>query len=95
MKKHHLVLALVGGLFLATGASILGMAKLPVVKIAASTRGDRLDVTERAQRCAGASVIAACADSEDTSAARARASNLVQVFEKPGETILVRVKLGD
>ena len=42
-------------------------------------------------------MIAACADDafSDIERAKTRNASMLQVFEKPGQTILVKVKLGD
>lgn len=96
MKPRRSVLAVGGGLLVIAAASPLDMAKVPAPAVAAA-RGDRLDVAEAAARCSLGSLITACANDPQTdiSRAKARTGAMIQVFEKPGETILVRVKLGD
>ena len=92
MKPRRTVIAVCGGMFVLAAASMLDAARVPSSTLAA--RGDRLDVAEQAAKCAVSSVIAACAD--NTAAAGAtKAASMIQVFEKPGETILVRVKIGE
>ncbi|MDQ0468397.1 hypothetical protein [Labrys wisconsinensis] len=95
MRPRRSVLAVGGGLFVLAAASLLDMAKVPTPVAAA--RGDRLDVAEAASRCSLGSLMAACATApmDDVERAKARTGALIQVFEKPGETILVRVRLGD
>ena len=95
MKPRRSVLAVGGGLFVLAAASLLDMAKVPAPAVLA--RGDRLDVAEAASRCSLGSLMAACATDPqaDVERAKARTGAMIQVFERPGETILVRVKLGD
>jgi hypothetical protein len=93
MKARRTVIAVGGALFALSAAALLDMRSAPAPEVTAA-RGDRLDVMEQASRCAGSSLIAACAD--DTAAATSvRSASMLQVFEKPNQTILVRVKLGD
>jgi hypothetical protein len=96
MKPRRTVLAVFGGLFVLAGAATLDAARVPVPETS-STRGDRLDIAERASRCGSVSLIAACADDAFADIERAKSTNaaMLQVFERPNETILVRVKLGD
>ncbi|PWT89198.1 MAG: hypothetical protein C5B56_07550 [Proteobacteria bacterium] len=84
-------------MFVLAAAALLDSARVPTPELAAAPRGDRLDVAERAAACGSVSVIAACADDAFAQIDRAKANraSLIQVFERPNETILVRVKLGD
>jgi hypothetical protein len=95
MKPRRTVLAVGGGLFVLAAAAMLDAAHVP--SSTAAPRGDRLDVAELAGKCGVASMIAACADDAFADIERIKAQNgsMIQVFEKPGQTILVRVKLGD
>ena len=95
MKPRRTVLAVGGGMMVLAAAAMLDMARVP--SPVEASRGDRLDVAERASRCGVVSMIAACADDAFADLAKAKTQNaaLMQVFEKPGQTILVRVRLGD
>ena len=95
MKPRRTVIAVGGGMMVLAAASLLDMARVPAPEAAA--RGDRLDVSEQASRCGVVSMIAACADDafSDIERAKTRNGSMLQVFEKPGQTILVKVKLGD
>ena len=92
MKPRRTVIAVCGGMFVLAAASMLDAARVPSSTVAA--RGDKLDVAEQAAKCGVSSIIAACADSTAASG-EMKAASMIQVFEKPGETILVRVKVGD
>jgi hypothetical protein len=95
MNPRRTVFAVGGGIMVLAAAAMLDTARLPAPDVAA--RGDRLDVAERASACGVVSMIAACADDAfgDLERAKTRTASMIQVFEKPGQTILVRVKLGD
>jgi hypothetical protein len=82
-------------MFVLAAAAMLDMARVPGPD--AAPRGDRLDVAERASRCGVVSMIAACANDAfaDLERVKTRNGSMLQVFERPGQTILVRVKLGD
>ena len=93
MKARRTVIAVGGALFALAAAAFLDMQSSPPPQVTAA-RGDRLDIMEQTARCAESSLIAACAD--DTKASTpVRQASMLQVFEKPSQTILVRVKLGD
>ncbi|MFN8828331.1 MAG: hypothetical protein ACK50Q_12170 [Labrys sp. (in: a-proteobacteria)] len=92
MKTHHLIIAVGAALFALTGVALSGFGKLPATEV--SMKGDRLDVIEQAQRCVGSSMMAACADDAATERAIARNSATIQVYSAPGETIIVRTKVG-
>lgn len=95
MKPRRSVLAVGGGMFVLAAASLLDMHRLPPDTAAA--RGDRLDVAERVASCGVGSLIAACANGgsgQDLERQKAKAA-LIQVFERPGETVLVRIGLAD
>jgi hypothetical protein len=95
MKPPRAVVAILGGVFVLAAAAQLDTVRIPAPDPIA-IRGDRLDVSEHAPPCRSTSVMAACADDTFTASREASAGpHLVQVFEKPGETILVRAKLGD
>jgi hypothetical protein len=96
MKPHRTVLAVGGGMFILAAAAMLDMARVPAPEASVAARGDRLDISETSS-CGSISMIAACADDAFADIERARSTNasMIQVFEKPGETILVRVKIGD
>lgn len=92
MTSLRPALAIGASLFVLAAASLLDVARMePQV---ASVRGDRQTIASAAGNCAKASLIAACAGTEKTETALPRAT-AIQVFEKPGETTLVRVKLGN
>jgi hypothetical protein len=91
MKPRRTVIAVCGGMFVLAAASMLDAARVSSSTVA--SRGDRLDISEQAARCGLSSVIAACAD--PAAAGETKSASMIQVFEKPGETILVRVKLGE
>jgi hypothetical protein len=96
MKPRRSVLAVGGGMMVLAAAAMLDMVRVtPGAELA--QRGDRLDVAEQASRCGVVSMIAACADDafSDLQRARTAKGSMLQVFEKPGQTILVKVKLGD
>jgi len=93
MKARRTVVAVGGALVALAAAALLDMRPVPAPQLTAA-RGDRLDVMEQAARCAQSSIIAACADDAEAKVTVHPAS-LLQVFEKPSQTILVRVKLGD
>lgn len=62
----------------------------------ASARGDRIDIAEDAARCRSSSLIAACAVgiTDNPYQKTAPKPSLLQVFELPNETILVKSKIG-
>jgi hypothetical protein len=95
MKPRRTVVAVCGGLFVLAAAATLDAARVPSNLVA--ERGDRLDIAEHTAKCGVVSMIAACADDAFNDVARGYSRNaaMLQVFEKPGETYLVRVKLGD
>ena len=97
MKPRRTVLAIGSGIFVLAAAAMLDMARVPAPDMTVAARGDRLDISDKASRCGAVSMIAACADDAFADIARSRSTqaSMLQVFEKPGETYLVRVKLGD
>jgi len=95
MKPRRTVIAVGGGMMVLAAAAMLDMARVPAPE--AALRGDRLDVAERASSCGVVSMIAACADDAfaDLERAKTRNASMIQAFEKPGQTILVKFKLVD
>ena len=92
MKSHQIIIAAGIALFAFTAYALSGVAQLPAP--ASLAKADRLDVMEQAQRCASSSMMAACADEAAATAAFSRGGSVIQVFEEPGTTILVRSKVG-
>ena len=92
MKSHQIIIAAGFALFALAAYAMPGITNIPIR--ASIAKADRLDVMEQAQRCAGSSMMAACADDAAASAAFGRGGNFIQVFEEPGTTILVRSKVG-
>jgi hypothetical protein len=92
MKSHQIIIAAGFALFAFAAYALPGVTNVPVH--ASLAKGDRLDVMEQAQRCAGSSMMAACADDAAADAAFGRGGSFIQVFEQPGTTILVRSKVG-
>lgn len=77
--------------FLSAALVIVESVQFSLNPVAAS-RGDRIDIREAAARCSGASLIAACANSTViTPYRRSNEPAVLQVFERPNETILVRI----
>jgi len=93
MTSLRPALAIGGSLFVLAAASLLDVARMEPQQVA-SVRGDRQAIASVAGDCAKDSLIAACAGTQKTDTALPRAT-AIQVFEKPGETTLVRVKLGN
>jgi hypothetical protein len=93
MKAPHTVIAVGGALFALAAAALLDSHSASAPQIEAA-RGNRLDVMEQSSRCAQSSLIAACAD-DSVDATPLRPASMLQVFNEPNQTILVRVKLGD
>ena len=95
MTSLRPALAIGASLFVLGAASLLDVARVePQV---ASVRGDRQNIASIASiagDCTKDSLIAACAGTQTTAATMPQVT-AVQVFEKPGETTLVRVKLGN
>ncbi len=96
MKPHPAAFSIACALTVLAGAAMLDLAKKPPMQLVAE-RGDRIDVAEAAAHCGGASLMAACADAEFSDVARMRARNgaVLQLVSKPGETIAMRVALGE
>ncbi|MDQ0392842.1 hypothetical protein [Labrys monachus] len=92
MTSLRPALAIGASLFVLAGASLLDVARMEPQ--AASVRGDRQASVDTTPGCARDSLIAACAGTQGNVAAM-RPATSIQVFERPGETMLVRVKLGN
>jgi hypothetical protein len=94
MTSLRPALAIGASLFVLAAASLLDVARMePQV---ASVRGDRQTIASNVNTgdCGKDSLIAACAGTPDKVTPMPPVTS-IQVFEKPGETTLVRVKLGD
>lgn len=93
MPTHPFLMTTAFALFLLTCIALAGFGKQTTPTL--SLKGDRLDLVEKTGPCRGTLIATACAGDED--AARAFHSNkaTIQVYEKAGETILVRTKIGD
>ena len=91
---RSVVLSAGGALCVLALAATLDLAK-PLPTVEAAARSDRADVASTG--CGGGSLIAACATLADQGV-RVRdfgSPSVIQVYERPGETVLVRVKLVD
>ncbi len=92
MTSLRPVLAIGASLFVLAGASLLDVARMEPLQIAAA-KGDRQDIAFN--DCGSTSLIAACASSHQGSMATFKPVVLVQAYDdKPTETTLVQVRLG-
>ncbi len=84
------VLAIGASLFALAAASLLDVARMQPDQVAA-VRGDRQNVASIAADCAKNSLMAACASGTQGSMQPMPPVTLVQVFDAPAKTILVKV----
>jgi hypothetical protein len=84
------VLAIGASLFALAAASLLDVARMQPQEFAAA-RGDRQNVASIASDCTKNSLIAACASGTQGSMQAMPPITLVQVFQAPGETTLVKI----
>jgi hypothetical protein len=84
------VLAIGASLFALAAASLLDVARMQPDQVAAA-RGDRQNVASLAADCTKNSLIAACASGSQGSMQAMPPVTLVQVFQAPGKTTLVKV----
>jgi hypothetical protein len=84
------VLAIGASLFALAGASLLDVARMQPEQMAAA-RGDRQNVASASAGCAKDSVMAACASGTQASMQSMPKITLLQAFDGPSKTILVKV----